>query len=113
MGKFNGVAILITSSGRDVSMDWALSLPTFQYPVGMSVAWFLAKGLARGQQRDALAQKALDIGADYMMLLDDDTISPNYTIQQLHYRLANNPDAGVCGARDSHERGASRHVCIC
>ena len=97
MGKFNGVAMLVTSSGRDVNVEWALSLAAFQYPVGMSVAWFLAKGKERGPQRDALAEKALEIGAEFTMFLDDDTISPNYTIQQLHYQLCQHPDAAVCG----------------
>lgn len=97
MGNFNGVAILITSSGRSVDIDWSLSLPSFQYPIGMSVAWFLAKGQDRGPQRDALAKRAVEIGAPYMFFLDDDTICPNYTIQQLHYQLNQNDDAAVCG----------------
>jgi len=63
----------------------------------MSVAWFLATGKERGEQREALAQRAVDIGADYAFFIDDDTISPNYTLQQLHYELAQRPDVGVIG----------------
>lgn len=97
MAKFNGVAILITSSGRPVSIEWALSLPAFVYPMGMSYALFLAKGKERGDQRDALLQKAIDVGAEYAFFLDDDTICPNNTIKQLHYELTQRPDVAVIG----------------
>ena len=72
----------------------------------MSTIWLLAKGnleaiergeLTRDMQRQGLAEKALEVGADYMMWLDDDTISPNFAVQWLHRELANRPDAGVCG----------------
>lgn len=95
MAKFNGVAIAVTSSGRPVNIEWALSLPSLAFPVGMSAAWLLAKGSERGKQRDALAQRALDIGADYLFLIDDDTISPHTAIRDLHYELAQRPDAAL------------------
>lgn len=97
MGKFNGIAMLVTSSGRPVHIEWALSLPALQYPMGMSVAWFLARGKERAEQRDALASRAAEIGAEYMFFLDDDTVCPNYTLQQLHYEMAQRPDVGVIG----------------
>lgn len=95
--KFNGVAVLIPSSGRGVSIEWAMSLATFQYPVGLSVAWFLCKGSQRAEQRETLMQRGLEIGAEWLMWIDDDTICPNYTIQQLHYQLNQHPDAAICG----------------
>ena len=97
MAKFPGIAMLVTSSGRPVCIDWALSLPALQYPMGMSVAWLKAQGLERGNQRDALAEKAIEMGAEWLFFLDDDVICPNYTIQQLHYELAQQPEVGVIG----------------
>lgn len=97
MANFNGVAMLIASSGRQVNIEWSLSLPTFQYPVGMSAAWFLCIDKDRAAQREKLLEKAVDIGAEYAMFIDDDTLIPNYSIQQLHYHLSQNPDVAVCG----------------
>lgn len=97
MAKFNGVAMLCPSSGRGVTIEWAMALATFQYPVGLSVAWFLCKGSDRAAQRETLMTRGLEIGADWLMWIDDDTISPNYTVQQLHYQLQCHPDAAICG----------------
>lgn len=106
MTNFNGIAMLVASSGRTVPIEWAFSLSSFQFPVGMSVAWFLGKGdykkieageITRAQQREQLLEKAVQVGCEYAMFLDDDTISPAWTIGRLHRALANNPEAGVCG----------------
>lgn len=97
MGDFHGVAMLIASSGRKVDMEWALSLPTFGFPVGMSAMWFLCVNTDRAAQREALADQALKSGAEYLFFLDDDTVIPNYTLQQLHYHLNQDPQAAVIG----------------
>lgn len=97
MLPFKGMAVLIASSGRNVPIEWALSLPTFQYPMGMSISWILCKDTRRGEQRDALVQRALDMGAEWLMFIDDDTVIPNYAIQQLHYQLNQHPDVAVIG----------------
>lgn len=97
MAKFNGLAVAITSDGRPVNIEWALSLPSMAFPLGMSTAWFLAKGKDRGPQRDALAQRAVDMGAEYLFFMDDDTICPHYTVQQLHYELAQRSDVALIG----------------
>lgn len=106
MPNFNGIAVLIPSSGRFVPIEWGLSLASLQFPVGMSVAWFMSKSdpekmkrgeITRDMQREALCDRAIEIGAPYVLFMDDDTIMPNYGIQHLHRALANNPDAAICG----------------
>jgi hypothetical protein len=104
--KFNGIAMLVASSGRWVPIEWAFSLSSFTFPVGMSVVWFLGKAdkerlangeITRAMQREQLMEKALELGTEYIMFLDDDTVSPAWAVQSLHRVLANNPEAGIAG----------------
>src|SRR6185437_10102 len=97
MSKFNGMAVMFASSGRFVPLDFAFSLASFQYPVGMSSIYLKATGSDRGAQRQALLERAIEIGAEYAIFLDDDTVCPAATMQQLHYVLANTPNAAICG----------------
>ena len=54
-------------------------------------------GHTRAEQREMLAEMAVKINAEYMMWIDDDTVSPATTIQELFYILAQNPKAGIAG----------------
>ena len=97
-----GVVVVVASSGRYVPLEWALSIATLSYPVGMHHAWLAnkkdpAKGFTRAQQREQLAERALALGAEYMMCFDDDTVPPAHAIQSLWYVLSQHPEAGICG----------------
>jgi len=63
----------------------------------MSSIYLKATGSDRGAQRQALLERAIEIGAEYAIFLDDDTVCPAATMQQLHYVLANTPNAAICG----------------
>lgn len=100
--KPNGIVVLIPSNGRNPCIEWAAALASLSYPVGMNHFLYISKadpngGHTRAEQREMLAQMALKINAEYMMWLDDDTIPPATTIQELFYVLAQNPKAAICG----------------
>ena len=98
-----GVCVVVASSGRRVPIEWGLALATLSYPVGLNHSWFVNKkgsadvNFTRGQQREILAEKAIALGAEYMMCFDDDTVPPAHAIQSLWYVLSQNPKAAICG----------------
>jgi hypothetical protein len=107
--SFDGIAIGIATSGRKVDIRWAMSLPGLGPPVGMSVAWMvrgnpdierrnrLEKHADRAKNREIIAEKVVDIGAEYLFFLDDDTICPNFTLTHLHTEIEKDPSIMICG----------------
>jgi hypothetical protein len=97
-----GIVVVVASSGRPVRIEWALSIATLSYPVGMHHAWLVNKkapdnpAFTRAAQREQLAERALALGAEYMMCFDDDTPPPAHAIQSLWYVLSQHPEAGIC-----------------
>jgi len=96
-----GIVVVVASSGRPVPIEWALGIATISYPVGMHHAWIINKkspenpSFTRAQQREQLAERALALGAEFMMCFDDDTVPPAHAIQSLWYVLSQNPKAGI------------------
>lgn len=103
MSKAMGVVVVVPSNGRPVPIEWAMAIATLQYPLGMHHAWFINKKaplnpeFTRSAQREQLAERAVALGAEFMMCLDDDTVPPAHAIQSLWRVLAQNPDAAICG----------------
>ncbi len=100
--KPNGIVVLIATSGRNVCIEWAAALTALIYPVGMNHFLYVSKadpdgGHTRAEQREMLADMALRINAEYMMWIDDDTVCPAQSIQELFYILAQNPKAVIAG----------------
>lgn len=101
--KFKGVALAIPSDGRDVNIHWALAIVALGYPVGMNRMVLVSvkdpnrKEHTRDMQREILCENALKAGAEFLMFIDDDTIPPPQTIQELWYVLSQNPNAAVAG----------------
>jgi hypothetical protein len=98
-----GIVVVVASSGRPVPIEWALAIATLSYPVGMHHAWLVNKkdpansAHTRAMQREQLAERALALGAEYMMCFDDDTVPPAHAIQSLYYVLSQNPKAAIAG----------------
>jgi hypothetical protein len=100
-----GIAVGVVSNGRPVDLRWAASLPQLQAntPLGMSTAWMFNESddstgkKSIGLKREEIAEKAVQCGFEYLQFLDDDTISPAYTLRALHYQLSNNLETMVCG----------------
>lgn len=105
MGKSRsmGVMVAIPSSGRNVPIGWALAMASLSYPVGMNHALFCNvanpenKEMTRDKQRESLAERAIALGAEFIMWIDDDTIPPAHAVQSLWYVLSQNPNAAICG----------------
>jgi hypothetical protein len=98
-----GIVVVVASGGRPVPIEWALSIATLSYPVGMHHAWLVNKkapdnpAFTRAAQREQLAERALALGAEYMMCFDDDTVPPAHAIQSLWYVMSQHPEAGIVG----------------
>jgi hypothetical protein len=97
-----GIALLIPSDGRKVSIEFCMSLPALGYPVGTHRFMFMnkkdpAKLQTRAAQRETLLEKSVAIGAEFSMWIDDDTVCPPETIQELFYVMAQHPEAGIVG----------------
>lgn len=103
----NGVCLLIPTRAighlahRDVCIEWAIAMMQLSYPVGMnhysSVSKRNSEEMTRDKQREQLMEESLKVGAEFSMWIDDDTIPPATTIQELHYVMAQNPNAGIVG----------------
>lgn len=94
-----GLGIGIVSNGRKVQFPWAISLPmlAMNLPVGMAQTWMASVGSDRAENRQRIAEQAVSFGLEYLFFVDDDTVCPSFTLRYLHYSLANDQDAFVCG----------------
>jgi hypothetical protein len=96
-----GVVVAVPSSGRPVPIEWAMAIATLAYPVGQNHAWQISKAdpasrvMTRDIQRETLVERALALGAEYLMFFDDDTVPPSHAIQSLWYVLSQNPKAAI------------------
>ena len=101
MKRPNGLAVLVPSSGRHVCIEWAMAMASLSFPVGMNHFWYVSKangqGHTRDQQREALAEMAIKINAEFMLWIDDDTVPPATAAQELFFVLSQNPKAAICG----------------
>lgn len=98
-----GIAVVIPSGGRPVPIEMLGAVMALSYPVGFNRSLFISKKnpddetMTRDQQRETLAEKAIAVGAEFMMCFDDDTAPPAHAIQSLWYVLSQNPKAAICG----------------
>jgi hypothetical protein len=103
-----GLAVGIISSGRKTDIRWSLTLPMLSIngPVGMNIGWIVAVsdknnpkpvGVDRADNRTKVVEKAISAGFEYLCFIDDDTCCPNFALKYLHFQLANNLNAMICG----------------
>lgn len=103
MSKPNGIALLVPSSGRHVCIEWAAAIRQLVYPVGMNQFMTISKPdpnikePQRDKQREKMAEWAVAAGAEFSMWVDDDTIPPARAIVELHFVMAQNPNAAIVG----------------
>jgi predicted O-methyltransferase YrrM len=93
MSKIPGLFIGIPSSGRLVDIRWALSLQGLagNVPLGSFVTFLIQIGSDRAANREYLAEKAVEAGARYLFMVDDDTVCPNTTLKALTYEIEKDP----------------------
>lgn len=103
----NGVCLLIPTRAlghramKDVCIEWTAAMMQLAYPVGMnhyiSISKRQTEEMTRDQQRQQLAEQSLEVGAEFSMWIDDDTIPPATAIQELVFVMRQNPNAGIVG----------------
>jgi cellulose synthase/poly-beta-1,6-N-acetylglucosamine synthase-like glycosyltransferase len=65
--------------GRRVVPEWATQFANLSYPTNCRYAHLWAKNMKRDLARNTLVQQALDLDAEYVLFLDDDTAPPLMT----------------------------------
>jgi hypothetical protein len=67
------------------------------WPTNYSMFSHFVPGYEVGDARNILVQDAIDVGAKYLMFIDEDVIGPAHGARQLLYRMETHPDWTVCG----------------
>ena len=91
------IVIAVPSSGRFVPFQWAMALGNFKTPFNTATTQITAFSKDRGACRDALVDAAIQLGAEYLFFLDDDTVPPPNVLPLLAQELDQDPEAMVCG----------------
>lgn len=82
---------------RNVTPEWALSLRNLVLPMNSTYAFAPVRGFPIDEARNLLAQTAIDNGAKYLLMLDDDTAPPQSTVTRLLSILDSDSMAMVAG----------------
>jgi hypothetical protein len=77
------IAIGIVSSGRYVPMEWGLALGQLAIPPSTNRIYLAIKGVKRDMAREAIVEKAIELGARNILFLDDDNPPPVDTVYKL------------------------------
>lgn len=91
------VAICVPFSGRFVPPEFAMGLANLQSPMNCNRALISVKGMARDVSRVQLVKAARELGAEYILFLDDDTVPPPNTITELVALMDSHPEITVAG----------------
>lgn len=101
--KKKGIALNFATSRPYVHFEWAMAINALSYPVGMnrmiiaSIKSPKNKEHTRDQQRENLAEKSIELGAEFIMSFDDDTVPPPQTVTELFYVMCQHPNAAIVG----------------
>lgn len=77
------VMLGVPFSGRFVPPEWAMSLAAIEWPAGTSHSAVMIKGNNRELNRTRLVKAAQKMGAQYILMLDDDTAPPYDVVRYL------------------------------
>lgn len=90
------LAICFPFAGRYVAPQWSVAMQTMFAPMNCNHTVITCYNMQRDNARNGLVQKALEIGAKYILFVDDDTnpVSPNPTeaLGALVYEMDNSAD---------------------
>ncbi len=91
-------AIAMPHSGRPIPCDWHIQMSMLQYPTNTTHQKLFRKGLPQDQALNEMSEEALNLGADYILTIDDDTQPPPGVILEL-MRVLETSDESVmaCG----------------
>lgn len=63
-----------------------------QWPTNFTMNFRAVPGYEVGDARNILVQEAINIGAKYLFMVDEDVIGPSHGIRQLFYQMENHPE---------------------
>ena len=87
----------IPTLGRPVPLQWALNFKSMSPPINFNCDFNIVYGREIGFARNELAKAAIARGCKYLFFLGDDVVAPAFTLQQLIYRMENQPNVDVVG----------------
>lgn len=92
------VLIAYPFGGRPVPVDWHISVRTLQIPTNIHIAERFRRNLKLEDAQTEFAEEALQLGAEYLMFIEDDTQPPPHAIMALGSTLENaDKDVMACG----------------
>lgn len=92
-------------SGRYVPPEWAMALAALEMPTGTSHTMAMIKGPDRAGNRTRIVKAAIKAGAQYVLMLDDDTCPPYDTVRHLINVLdQSDDDVAVCAGIYTNKR---------
>jgi len=81
---------------RLLGHEWFMAMQTMNMPIATNLTYFTTMDMEIGKARNAIAEKALEMGTKYVFMIDDDTAPPNFAARKLIYELEQHDDAMVC-----------------
>ena len=84
--RVNPLVVLATPTleSRPISWQWMEAYQNLQFPLGASVARLRIHGQDVAEARNAIVASALEMGADYVLMLGDDNLAPPNLFSLLH-----------------------------
>lgn len=86
------IGLPFAGGSRYVSPEWALALAAFGWPMNCRYAFYPVKGKPREVAREQICEKAVQMRAQYVGMLDDDIQPPLDVWQALIRELDSRPD---------------------
>lgn len=90
--------LIAVPSRGNVRVEWATMLMSLDKPVNLSYALKVVTGTTVEDARNKLVEEARNLGAGYILFIDDDVLVPDQTISRMIYVLGNDPDCDLLTA---------------
>lgn len=86
----------IPAGPRGTTVHWAVNLACQVWPLNTSLRYCVPEGLDTSRACNAIAEEALQVGAPYVWLVEDDTLPPNYAVQRLMGAMVDRQEVMAC-----------------
>lgn len=90
--------IAIPYGGRPLALDWHLATQSMIVPTNSSSTEIFRRGMPLAEAQTSMVEQALELGAEYILFIEDDTEPPANTVVELRRALASaDGDFIACG----------------